>query len=377
MDNILLCTNHIPLTTSIHNTFIEEYMLDANGSYVKVYLYLAKCLQHGEQGFSISSLANRMENTENDILHALQYWEKKELLYINRNSENGEIVGIEMLIPQTKEQVHDSASIAATSETATPDIRVVSQDTTKKQTSQSDLTSEEKIQSPTTIDTKSLQDLSTDETFSWLCNVVEIYLDHPMLPKDLNLLAYLYGTLHFSSDLILHLYDYCINMGKKNSNYIQTVALNWHDAGISTPEEAEAASIAYSGVYNAVSKAFALGRALGSVEKNLVDKWQREYEMDLSVILEACNRTLLALHKPNFKYTDKILSEWNSSGIRTLQGVEQADAAYNATKKETQKTPKNLFTGSPKSKNQFQSFQQREVSVSELNELERKLLMHS
>ena len=45
MDHILLCTNHIPPITTIYNSFIEDYMPAANGSYVKVYLYIAKCLQ--------------------------------------------------------------------------------------------------------------------------------------------------------------------------------------------------------------------------------------------------------------------------------------------------------------------------------------------
>ena len=57
MDHILLCTNHIPPITTIYNSFIEDYMPAANGSYVKVYLYIAKCLQAKESNFSISSLA--------------------------------------------------------------------------------------------------------------------------------------------------------------------------------------------------------------------------------------------------------------------------------------------------------------------------------
>ena len=48
MDHILLCTNHIPPITTIYNSFIEDYMPAANGSYVKVYLYIAKCLQAKE-----------------------------------------------------------------------------------------------------------------------------------------------------------------------------------------------------------------------------------------------------------------------------------------------------------------------------------------
>ena len=67
MDHILLCTNHIPPITTIYNSFIEDYMPAANGSYVKVYLYIAKCLQAKESNFSISSLADQLENTEKDI----------------------------------------------------------------------------------------------------------------------------------------------------------------------------------------------------------------------------------------------------------------------------------------------------------------------
>lgn len=53
-------------------------MLSANGSYVKVYIYLAKCIQAGEKNLSVSSLADKMDNTEKDILRALNYWEKKQ-----------------------------------------------------------------------------------------------------------------------------------------------------------------------------------------------------------------------------------------------------------------------------------------------------------
>ena len=57
MDTILLCSGYPPATTYIHNAFIEDYMLSANGSYVKVYIYLLKCIQTGEKDLSISSLA--------------------------------------------------------------------------------------------------------------------------------------------------------------------------------------------------------------------------------------------------------------------------------------------------------------------------------
>ena len=73
MDHILLCTNHIPPITTIYNSFIEDYMPAANGSYVKVYLYIAKCLQAKESNFSISSLADQLENTEKDNIEEFMF----------------------------------------------------------------------------------------------------------------------------------------------------------------------------------------------------------------------------------------------------------------------------------------------------------------
>ena len=103
MDTILLCSGYPPATTYIHNTFIEDYMLSANGSYVKVYIYLSKCIQTGEKNLSISSLADKMDNTEKDILRALNYWEKNHLIHLVKGGNNGEITGIEILNPDSME----------------------------------------------------------------------------------------------------------------------------------------------------------------------------------------------------------------------------------------------------------------------------------
>ena len=125
MDNILLCSNHIPLVTSIHNTFIEKYMLRANGSYVKVYLYLSKCIQAGEEDLSISSLADQMENTEKDVIRALNYWEKQGLMRITRSEDGAEIFGIDVLNPdetmETATSIHKTAGHHGTETAASLD----------------------------------------------------------------------------------------------------------------------------------------------------------------------------------------------------------------------------------------------------------------
>ena len=420
MDHILLCTNHIPPITTIYNSFIEDYMPAANGSYVKVYLYIAKCLQAKESNFSISSLADQLENTEKDILRALMYWEKKGLMSLNRDKATGEILGLEMLIPfaerdfdtyenTAKESAASLGVDSDLSETGALDRRnsdfsetgalnrrnsdfseTDAANTSSYESSGTDAPSnvnsdvhrasnsaQDKNSSavkPIQVSPEQIQELSANEDFVWVCNVVESYLERPMKPTEIQLITYLYGTLHFSRELILHLYDYCISMGKTACNYIQTVALSWHEQGIKTPEQAQNASVRYLASYNAVSKALGLGRGLAEIEKKYVDHWQNDWNMDLSVILEACNRTVLKLHHADFKYTEGILSHWNEQNVRTLQGVEQSDLHYAQTKEQKEKK-KPSTSGKQPPRNQFQNFKQRDVSSEELQELERKLLM--
>ena len=459
MDHILLCTNHIPPITTIYNSFIEDYMPAANGSYVKVYLYIAKCLQAKESNFSISSLADQLENTEKDILRALMYWEKKGLMSLNRDKATGEILGLEMLIPfaerdfdtyenaakesaaslgvdsdfsetgalnrrnsdlsetgaidrrnsdlsetgaidRRKSDLSETGALdrrnSDFSETGAIDRRnsdfseTDAANTSTYESSGTDAPSnvnsdvhrasssaQEKNSSavkPIQVPPEQIQELSANEDFVWVCNVVESYLERPMKPTEIQLITYLYGTLHFSRELILHLYDYCISMGKTACNYIQTVALSWHEQGIKTPEQAQNASVRYLASYNAVSKALGLGRGLAEIEKKYVDHWQNDWNMDLSVILEACNRTVLKLHHADFKYTEGILSHWNEQNVRTLQGVEQSDLHYAQTKEQKEKK-KPSTSGKQPPRNQFQNFKQRDVSSEELQELERKLLM--
>ena len=420
MDHILLCTNHIPPITTIYNSFIEDYMPAANGSYVKVYLYIAKCLQAKESNFSISSLADQLENTEKDILRALMYWEKKGLMSLNRDKATGEILGLEMLIPfaerdfdtyenTAKESAASLGVDSDLSETGALDRRnsdlsetgaldrrnsdlseTDAANTSTYESSGTDAPSnvnsdvhrasnsaQEKNSSavkPIQVSPEQIQELSANEDFVWVCNVVESYLERPMKPTEIQLITYLYGTLHFSRELILHLYDYCISMGKTACNYIQTVALSWHEQGIKTPEQAQNASVRYLASYNAVSKALGLGRGLAEIEKKYVDHWQNDWNMDLSVILEACNRTVLKLHHADFKYSEGILSHWNEQNVRTLQGVEQSDLHYAQTKEQKEKK-KPSTSGKQPPRNQFQNFKQRDVSSEELQELERKLLM--
>lgn len=59
--------------TVISNMFIDKYMAEANGEYVKVYLYL---LRRGFSGVSEGEIADALNDTEADVRRALAYWRR-------------------------------------------------------------------------------------------------------------------------------------------------------------------------------------------------------------------------------------------------------------------------------------------------------------
>ena len=59
--------------TVLDNEFIDQYMVRANGEYVKVYLLLLRHMNQSSGCLSVSELADLLECTEKDVLRALRY----------------------------------------------------------------------------------------------------------------------------------------------------------------------------------------------------------------------------------------------------------------------------------------------------------------
>ena len=87
MANIKLHSDSPVSATSVSNTFIDEYMSDANGEFVKIYLYLLRLMNAPQASFSISSIADKFEHTEKDVKRALAYWERMHLLQLEYDND--------------------------------------------------------------------------------------------------------------------------------------------------------------------------------------------------------------------------------------------------------------------------------------------------
>ena len=97
--------------TAVPNGFLDRYMPEADGEYVKIYLLLWRYFCD-KKSISTSQLADLLDHTEKDVLRGIRYWVKKGLLQAVVNDQD-EIYSIRFLpVPEadTKKEMAMASS---------------------------------------------------------------------------------------------------------------------------------------------------------------------------------------------------------------------------------------------------------------------------
>lgn len=165
-----------------------------------------------------------------------------------------------------------------------------------------------------------IKEFRKNPDISELFFIIETYLKHTLSSTDTNMVLYWLDELHFSTDLVEYLVEYCITKGHSSLRYMNKVALGWADAGIKTVDQAKDDAAAHSQIYYSVMKALGItGRNLVDSEVSLINKWVGEYGFDIELVKAACSKTISAIQKPSFEYTDSILANWRKKDVHTLR----------------------------------------------------------
>lgn len=393
--------------TTVSDIFIDQYMPKANGEFVKVYLYLLRATGSGAGIATISEIADHFSNTEADIIRALNYWASEGILQLQSGAD-GQIMGINLCsLSVSGMQAAQSNIQSAVADNAAQNIlqnSVVNNDAQNNlqnsvvnNAAQNISTANirmqdsvvEKLKSQATDKPASSQkEYTLDEIkefrknpdISELFFIIETYLKHTLSSSDTNMVLYWLDELHFSTDLVEYLVEYCITKGHSSLRYMNKVALGWADAGIKTVDQAKDDAAAHSQIYYSVMKALGItGRNLVDSEVSLINKWVGEYGFDIELVKAACSKTISAIQKPSFEYTDSILANWRKKNVHTLKDVEVLDANFAKANKvsatgSSQGT--NAANGSSKpksnnssSKNKFNNFNQRNNDYDKLEKL--------
>lgn len=299
-------------SVSVSADFIENKMTDANGAYVKVYLYML-LLASRNLTEETSSIAKRLNLLESDVVNAIEYW-----------SENG------ALIYDNDKVIFGVNGAAAYHEPSAPVRTEVPQ-----------------RQSAPIPEKKAEQSLLENKALADLCTLSQEILGKTLSSKETETLFWLYDYLGLSPEVIAMLLEYCVSKGKRNMSYIEQTAVSWHENGITTMSAAEnyISNEQDKKTYTyELKKLFGIdNRNLSKSEELYLKTWHDEYEMSVDMIALAYEYCIMSTNKLSFPYMNKIIENWHKNNIRSIEEAENDHESFKAKNKTSQENSTSVY----------------------------------
>ena len=279
------------LTTSIENIYINEYMAEAPGDYVKAYLYGAFCAEHG-MDIRNSIMAGALRMDEVTLREAWEYWQSKGAVVIREDGDDYDITFLSL-----REKLYKGG---------TP---------------------------PVPSEKKEDQEDPENRKFREIMEYAESIVGRPLNAKEMREIDSWNTELGATREVIREAFEYCSEMGKTGIGYISKVILSWTKAGLRTSDEVRDHLEKISerqGIYRRILNSIGLKRNITEAERKMVDTWLDDMQFDLSRILEACEKASFT-QSPNLKYVNKVLENWKEEADQWGRDVNQRNTVTQNT----------------------------------------------
>lgn len=199
--------------TCVPNAFIDELLGEANGDYVRVYLYL---LRHYTNSLKLHSVADALNLTDHDIMRAVSYWEKKGIFQ-------------EGMTKLVAEELRNEE--AARKSEAKLEMK-------REQNSMKTSFFDEKNPENTMFTGEKKREIDEEE-FEGILYVAKHLLPGGVSRSHVQKLEFMVEYLAMDAELIEFLLDYCAGLQKTAPRYMEQVALDWNAQGITTVKQAQ------------------------------------------------------------------------------------------------------------------------------------------
>ncbi len=302
--------------TEIPDVFFTEYLSQANGDFIKVYLCLVFLAKY-DKDIKLNDLSKKLNIPFSTIQSALTFWED---LGVVTKKVNGYILNNLQEI-----ELHKSYA---------PNVTL----------------SAEKIK----------QNAKSEYRARAIDSINNTYFQGIMSPSWYSDIDLWFKKYEFDEQVMVALFHYCFNKSALHKNYVQTVAESWSHNKIKTYNDLESYFQKYENM-NKIKKSIAkkLGRFgnLTQFEEAYIEKWLLDYGFGLDIINIALKKTTSKAN-PNFDYLDKLLTDWHERKLKTAIEVE----SFLTEMKQKNKNIKEL-----EKKTNYNNYQKRDYS--NLNDL--------
>ncbi len=260
---------------SVQEAFITEYMPEANGNFVKVYLLgLSQCML--DKPMTRSEMADKLCILESDVIRAWNFWADRNV--VKFDGENVEFLDLNVKNPvkisETK-PVYYPEEISACAE-ASPEL-------------------------------------------AGMFQIVQKILQKPFSSTDLIVIYSLYDYYRLPIDVIPMLITFCIKNGKKSMRQIENTAVKWVEKGIDSVEAAEQylkKAEEYSRAIEKIKKALGVtDRKFSPTEIKYINGWLYDMKVPFEKIIEAYDVCASNTGKLSVKYMDAVLKNQSVKSV--------------------------------------------------------------
>ena len=283
-------------STEIPDVFFTEYLPSMNGDFIKVYFYIL-FMSKFNKDVKINDLSKTLAIPFPTVQDALKYLEDQKLLiklptgYSVANIQEIELS--KLYSPKVTSSPEDLQKTAINQERA-----------------------------------KAIE------------NINELFFQGVMSPSWYGDIELWFNKYNFTEQVMLALFSYAYENRALNRGYIQTVAEAWSKNNIVTFDDLEAYEEKrdkFNKIKKSIAKKLGITRNLTTYEEEYIIKWTQEYKYDMSIIEIALKKSS-SMNTISFDYFDKVISDWHSKGLSTVNEVQ----AYVTSIKEKDKRIKQI-----------------------------------
>ncbi len=293
----------------IELSFINKYLPKANATHVMVYIYALGLCYSGKPSDN-ASIAEALDILESDVIKAWKYWVKTGLISLGEDGTVTFLSANEEIAPEEPAPTPKNVS-----KPTQPEPVLMRRDIPM-----------------TEITTK----MELDKSLSDTLKMAQLIWEKPFTQSEIKALYSFLEWYSFSNEVLVMLVEYCAAEEKtKNIKYMEAVADNWANDGITTVKMAEKVlkrKEKERSMLKKCSQIFGIGRAFSDKEIQYISAWTNDLGMSESMIKEAYARTTLNTGKLSFQYMNKILTSWAKDSIKTISALKEAESSRQGAK---------------------------------------------
>ena len=278
--------------TKIENLFISEYLPDAPGDYVKVFLFGLMYAQY-EIKPDRKELSKLLGLSVDEIAEAWIYWESRGLVKILREKDsNNEEVSHVIFLSKIDELY---GKVAEPEPAPAP---VAQADDMPLYVSIDDMDFDEVI-----------NDKLVDRRLRELYEKYQVTTGRTISRQEISKIEDAIKVYGIEPEIFDFAIDYCADLEKYSIDYIFKVALRWTEEGCRTVEEAKRLLDKHSrrnDCYRQVFKALGFNRLPAPIDREIMDRWFDQMNCSLAEVLDACSAAA-GIREPNLKYVNKVI----------------------------------------------------------------------